>query len=92
MPVPGNISEKTKNRMEHGSMRFEKAGKNQRLENWGARRAALRPYCAGPQTRIHCAATVSGLKNVSHRKFNLKQRGGIKEGILATCRTITHTP
>ena len=32
----------------------------------------MRPYCAGPQTRIHCAATVSGLKNVSHRKFNLR--------------------
>ena len=46
---------------------------NQRLENWGARRAAFRPYCAGPQTRIHCGATVSEFKSVSHRKFNLKQ-------------------
>ena len=45
----------------------------QRLENWGARRAAFRPYCAGPQTRIHCGATVSEFKSVSHRKFNLKQ-------------------
>ena len=47
--------------------------RDQRLLNCGARRAALRPYCAGPQTRIHCGATVSEFKSVSHRKFNLKQ-------------------
>ena len=31
---------------------------NQRLENWGARRAAFRPYSAGMRSDFHCGTTV----------------------------------
>ena len=51
---------------------FEHSEKDQRLLNWGARRAALRPYFWKRQTWNRCGTRNCGIGNKFNLKFNRK--------------------